>query len=88
MSEYRVKGLRDPATRTKMRGELRHYREAFLPTAKAVIKQEPERFPHVSAEGLAAVAVGVIEGCAVQSVMDPGNFDVDKYVAAAKGLLA
>jgi TetR/AcrR family transcriptional repressor of bet genes len=88
LAEYRVKGFGDSATKTKMRGELEHYRDAFLPTAKAVIAQEPGRFPNVSAEGLAAVAVGVIEGCAVQSVIDPGNFDADQYLAAAKGLLA
>lgn len=85
--EYCVKGLRNPLIRTKMRAELRRYREAFQPAAEAVLASEPERFPHVSAEGLAAVAVGVIEGCAVQSVIDPVNFDVDEYLTAAKGLL-
>jgi TetR/AcrR family transcriptional regulator, transcriptional repressor of bet genes len=85
--EYCVKGLRQPLFRTRMRAEFRRYREAFQPTAEAVLASEPERFPKVSAEGLAAVAVGVIEGCAVQSVIDPVNFDVDEYMTAAKGLL-
>jgi len=85
--EYGVKGLRDPSIRTKMRAELRQYREAFRPTAEAVLAAEPDRFPHVSAEGLAAVAVGVIEGGAVQSVIDPAQFDAAEYLAAAKGLL-
>jgi TetR/AcrR family transcriptional repressor of bet genes len=85
--EYCVNGFRSPLTRTRMRAQFRRYREAFRPTAEAVLAAEPERFPHVSAEGLAAVAAGVIEGCAVQSAIDPGNFDVDEYMAAAKGLL-
>ena len=48
---------------------------------------DPDRFPHVSADGPAAVAVGVIEGGAVQSVIESGKFDVDEYLAAAKDLL-
>ena len=85
--EYCVKGFRDPLIRTKMRAEFRRHRETFQPAAEAVLAAEPERFPHVSVEGLAAVAVGIIEGGAVQSVMDPGTFDVDEYLTAAKGLL-
>lgn len=85
--EYLVKGFRDPLIRTKMQAEFRRYREAILPTAEAVLASEPERFPNVSATGLAAVAVGVIEGGAVQAMIDPKNFDVDEYMTAAKGLL-
>jgi AcrR family transcriptional regulator len=85
--EYCVKGFRHPLIRTRMRAEFRRYREAFLPTAEAVLAAEPHRFRHVSAEGLAALAVGVIEGGAVQSAIDPGKFDVDEYLTAAKGLL-
>lgn len=85
--EYCVKGFRHPLIRTKMRAAFQRYREAFRPTAEAVLASEPERFPHVNAEGLAAVAVGVIEGCAVQSAIDPKNFDVDDYLATVNDLL-
>jgi TetR/AcrR family transcriptional repressor of bet genes len=85
--EYAVRGFRDPLIRARMRAELRRYREAFRPAAKAVVASEPQRFAHVSAAGLAAVAVGVVEGGAMQSVTDPVNFDVDEYLTAAKGLL-
>ena len=85
--EYCVKGLRHPSIRTKTRAELRRYREAFQPAAEAVLAAEPQRFSQVSAAGLAAVAVGVIEGCALQAVIDPVNFDVDAYMTAAKSLL-
>jgi hypothetical protein len=85
--EYTVRGFRDPLIRARMRAELRRYREAFRSAAAAVVAAEPKRFAHVSAAGLAAVAVGVVEGGAMQSVTDPVNFDVDEYLTAAKGLL-
>lgn len=85
--EYCVKAFRHPLSRAEMRAAFRRYREAFRPTAEAVLASEPERFAHVSATGLAAVAVGVIEGCAVQAAIDPKNFDVDAYAATVKGLL-
>lgn len=85
--EFWVKGLRQPLIRTRMRGEFRRYREAFRPTADAVLASEPERFAKVGAAGLAAAAVGVIEGCAVQSMVDPATFDVDEYLIAASALL-
>jgi hypothetical protein len=85
--EYWVKGFRDPAIRTRMRTEFRQYRDAFRPTAAAVLASQPGRFAHVSAEGLASVAVGIIEGAAVQSAIDPAHFDVDEYLTAANGLL-
>jgi AcrR family transcriptional regulator len=85
--EYWVKGFRDPLIRTRMRAEFRRYREVFRPTVQAVLASEPNRFRHVDPDGLAAVAVGVIKGGAVQSVIDPGHFDVDEYLTAANGLL-
>ena len=85
--EFWVKGLRQPLIRTRMRAEFRRYREAFRPTADAVLASEPERFAKVGAAGLAAAAVGVIEGCAMQSMVDPATFDVDEYLIAASALL-
>ena len=37
--------------------------------------------------GLAAVAVGFIKGCAVQSMIDPKNFDIEEFLTAMKGLM-
>jgi TetR/AcrR family transcriptional regulator, transcriptional repressor of bet genes len=85
--EYFVKGFRDPAIRAKMRAEFGRYRDAFRPAAAAVLASEPKRFSDVSAGGLAAVAVGVVEGGAVQSAIDPAHFDVDEYLDATKDLL-
>lgn len=85
--DFWAKGFTHPLIRKKTRAELDRYREAFRPMAEEVVAAEPERFAHVSAEGLAAVAVGFIKGCAVQSMIDPKNFDIDEFLAAAQGLL-
>jgi AcrR family transcriptional regulator len=85
--EFWVKGIRDAKVRSKMRRELARYREAFRPMAEEVLRVEPDRFAHVTAEGLAGVAVSFIKGCAVQSMVDPDRFDIGEYLAATRGLL-
>lgn len=85
--DFWAKGFTHPLIRTKMQAELDRYREAFRPMAEEVLAAEPERFADVSAEGLAAVAVSFIKGCAVQSMIDPRNFDIDEFLAAAEGLI-
>ena len=85
--DFWARGFRHPLIRTKMQAELDRYREAFRPMAEDVLAAEPERFPGVTAEGLAAVAVSFIKGCAVQSMIDPGRFNIEEYLAAAQGLL-
>ena len=47
-----------------------------------VLASEPARFSGLTSEGLAAVAVSFINGCAVQAMIDPDHFDVEKYLAA------
>lgn len=85
--DFWARGIRHAGIRTKMRRELKRYREAFRPMAEAVLRSEPRRFKHVSAEALSAVAVSVIKGCAVQSMIDPKQFDLAQYLAAAQGLV-
>jgi hypothetical protein len=41
----------------------------------------------VTADGLAAVAVSWIHGCAVQAMVDPEHFDTDEYLAAVRGMV-
>jgi hypothetical protein len=36
---------------------------------------------------LAALAVSFIKGCAVQSMIDPDNFDINDFLGAMQGLL-
>jgi AcrR family transcriptional regulator len=85
--EFWAAGDRHAGIGARMRAELDRYREAFHPMAQDVLAAEPERFRQVTAEGLAAVAVSFIKGCAVQSMIDPEGFDIREYLAAAEGLL-
>jgi AcrR family transcriptional regulator len=85
--DFWAKGIRHVGIRTKMRRELDRYREAFRPIAAQVLAAEPARFPEVSAEGLAAVAVSFIKGCAVQAMIDAEHFDIEEYLMAAQGLV-
>ena len=85
--EFWVLGGRNAEIGGKMRAELARYREAFRPMVQEVLLAEPERFAHVTADGLAAVAVSFIKGCAVQSMIDPDRFDIADYLAAAEGLV-
>lgn len=86
--DYWVMGTRHPEIRQRIRGALERYRALLRPMAEEIVAEAPERFPGVSAEGLAAVVVGFIEGCAVQAVIDPDNFDVEQFMATAQGLVA
>ena len=66
---------------------LRDYRAAFRSLTDDVLRAEPARFAGVTSEGLAAVAVSFINGCAVQAMIDPDHFDVEEYLAAVQGIL-
>lgn len=84
--EFWAAGLSDAGIRRRMQPELDRYREAFRPIAEAVLAAEPDRFPHTTPDGLAAVAVSFIKGCAVQSMIEP-DLDIHEFLAAAEGLL-
>ena len=86
--DYWMAGVRDVATRKRLKSEFARYREAFRPLAESVLLAHPDRFPGVTPDGLAGLSVSLIKGCAVQSMIDPDHFDVDEYLTAADGLLA
>lgn len=85
--DYWTAGVRDAEVRERMRAEFSRYREAFRPIVEEVLAADPERFPGATPEGLAAVAVSFIKGCAVQSMIDPEHFDIARYLAAAEVVL-
>jgi TetR/AcrR family transcriptional regulator, transcriptional repressor of bet genes len=85
--EFWAAGARHQKIGARMRAELARYREAFRDIAKEVLDAEPERFCKVTQDGLAAVAVSFIKGCAVQSMIDPDGFNVVEYLAAAEALI-
>lgn len=84
--EFWSAGLWDPEIRSRMQPELDRYRAAFLPIAAAVIEAEPERFSGVTAEALAAVAVSLIKGSAVQSLIEP-TLDLKTFLVTTDRLL-
>lgn len=85
--EYWALGTRHSAIRGKISVELKQYRGAFRILAEEVLQAEAGRFPGVTPEGLAAIAVSFINGCAVQAMIDPDHFDVGEYLASVQGIL-
>ena len=85
--DYWVLGTRHPAIRRKIRRALNRYRDAFEPLARALVESDPERYTGMSAEGLASVAAGFVEGCALQVVMDPTEFDVERSMTTLAALV-
>lgn len=79
-------GFKHRRIRARMQAELDRYREAFRPIAEEVLLVERGRFAGVTADGLAAVSVSFIKGCAVQSMIDPDNVDIDEFLSATQGL--
>jgi TetR/AcrR family transcriptional repressor of bet genes len=85
--DYWALGARHEAIRTRISAELRRYRAAFRTIMAELLAAEPAAFPGASADGLAAVAVSWIHGCAVQVMIDPEHFDTDEYLAAVRGIV-
>jgi TetR/AcrR family transcriptional repressor of bet genes len=85
--EYWALGTRRTAIRGKISAALQAYRAAFRTLTEEVLRAEPARFDGVTPEGLTAVAVSFINGCAVQAMIDPDHFDVEEYLAAVQGIL-
>ena len=52
-----------------------------------MVQRESADGAGVTADGLAAVAVSFVNGCAVQAMIDPAHFDIDQYLAAVEGIL-
>lgn len=85
--EYWALGARNESVRARISGELERYRAAFQAITGDLIQSEPETFSGMTAEGLAAVAVSWIHGCAIQATIDPEHFDTGQYLAAVRGIL-
>jgi TetR/AcrR family transcriptional regulator, transcriptional repressor of bet genes len=86
--EYWALGAHDEEIRTRIGAELERYRGAFLEIMEELLEAEPLLYSGVTAEGMAAVAVSWIQGCAVQALVAPGQFDTDGYLAALRGMMA
>jgi TetR/AcrR family transcriptional regulator, transcriptional repressor of bet genes len=85
--EFWALGARHEPIRVRISAELERYRGAFKAIMEELLHAEPGAFLGVTADGLAAVAVSWIHGCAVQAMIDPGHFDTDEYLAAVRGMV-
>jgi AcrR family transcriptional regulator len=84
--DYWALGARQEAVRARMSAELERYRAAFRDIMAELLLAEPSAFSGATADGLAAMAVSWIHGCAVQAMIDPEHFDTDEYLAAVRGI--
>jgi TetR/AcrR family transcriptional regulator, transcriptional repressor of bet genes len=98
--DYWTFGVRNAAVRQRIRTVLEEYRVALKGIAEAVVAGEMAPLARrgvakpgangagaVTSEGVAAVAVSLIHGCALQSVIDPKGFDVRQHFDAAGQML-
>jgi AcrR family transcriptional regulator len=86
--EYWALGARHEDIRTRISAELERYRAAFREIMEELLLAEPAAFAGATADGLAAVAVSWIQGCAVQAMIDPGHFDTDEYLASVRSMIS
>jgi AcrR family transcriptional regulator len=82
--EFWALGARHEEIRARISAELERYRAAFRTIMEELLLAEPARFVGATADGMAAVAVSWIHGCAVQAMIDPARFDTDDYLAAVR----
>jgi len=85
--EYWALGTRHAPTRARISAQLDRYRAGFRTMTAEMVQAAPARGAGVTADGLAAVAVSFVNGCAVQAMIDPVNFDVEQYLAAVECIL-
>jgi AcrR family transcriptional regulator len=85
--EFWAMGTREAEIGTQISAELERYRSAFRAIMEELLRSEPAAFAGVTADGLAAVAVSWIHGCAVQAMIDPHHFDTDEYLTAVRGMI-
>lgn len=85
--EYWALGTRHAAIRARIAAALERYRGALRTVAERAIGAPGDAPPGLTADGLAAVAVSLISGCAMQAMIDPEAFDMAAYVGAVRGLV-
>lgn len=86
--EYWALGVRRPAIRAKIGAALDRYRDAFRAVADDARRADAHRRPAaVTADGIAAVAVSLLSGGALQAIADPESFDMAAYLATVKHVI-
>ena len=95
--EYWALGVRHAAIRRKVSAALDDYREAFRAAAESFTHdgastrrrapKRPQEFGSGTPDGVAAVAVSLIHGCALQALIDPRAFSVQQHFDTAVRML-
>ena len=93
--EYWALGVRHPGIRRKVSAALDRYRASFGAITTSVLtgrtttrrSRTGRKRAMSTPDGLAAVAVSFIHGCALQAVIDPKAFSVRQHFDAAAQLL-
>lgn len=75
--EFWSAGLRNPEIGSRIQRQLDRYREGYLPYSRAALDSHPGSFSNVTAEGLAALCVGFVKGCAVQLMVEPARANAE-----------
>ncbi len=85
--DYWALGARHEEIRARISVEMQRYRAAFRAIMAELLLAEPAAFAGATADGMAAMAVSWIHGCAVQAMIDPEHFDTDEYLTAVRGIV-
>ena len=97
--EYWTLGLRSAPIRRSVTAAMAAYRTAWRALCEPVITPARDssspakdasrqiKYGLANAEGLAAVAVSLVHGCALQAVIDPTGFDIQQHFDAAGRML-
>ena len=86
--EYWALGAREPSIRAKIAAALERYRSALRTVAEGVLRDDAGGDTGMTPDGVAAVAVSLISGCAMQAMIDPDAFDMPAYLDTVKGMTA
>ena len=85
--DYWLMGAHDTVIRKRIRAALKRYRDSYLPLARAVVAEQPARFPKVTGQSLADIATGFIEGCALRLITEPRDYNTKANSQALSALL-
>lgn len=85
--DFWVMGTSVPEVQKRIHEGFERYRRDFLPYTRAIAEALPDRFDDGTTEGLTAVIVSFIEGCALQLSANPEGFDVERYMRAVEALV-
>ncbi len=95
--EYWALGVRSAPIRKKIGAALDAYRAGWKALALPVLDPEQEsrstrngqsEAKRLTADGIAAVAVSLVQGCALQAVIDPKGLNIDHHFDVAAQMLA